>query len=100
VVAFAGPLSAEQGFDSDHWKAQYDVDDRDNPRAGMVTALERLLTPGMSRDAVLDLLGRPESQDVNQFRYSIGVSPYGIDYEYFVVEFDRDGLVRTFIMRG
>lgn len=100
VLAFLGPITADPGFDSAQWKAQYGTGAVDNPRGGMVGDVEDLLHPGMSRSEVVDLLGKPEQEERERFTYEIGVSPYGIDYEYFVIEFASDELVRTYITRG
>jgi hypothetical protein len=101
LLVFA-PLTAGDGcaFDAEAWKALRGSDLIDNPRAGMIAALETRLTPGTRRSDVLSLLGEPESRDADRFIYDIGVGPYGIDYEYLVIEFAGDRVMRTFIMRG
>lgn len=92
---------APHGFDAAHWQAQRGSEARDNPRAGMVGDLERLLRPGMTRAEVEALLGMPESQHEGRWIYDLGASPYGIDYEYYVIEFDDAGrLARHQFMRG
>jgi hypothetical protein len=90
------------GFNSDQWKAQYSSRARDNPRAGMVTELEGQLRPGMTRTEVVALLGEPETEEEPaRYVYALGMSRFGLDYEYFIVEFDREGkLVRHFLKRG
>jgi hypothetical protein len=47
------------------------------------------------------LLGEPETKDGARYVYAIGTSAFGVDYEYFVVEFDAAGnLTRHSITRG
>src|SRR5262249_51200547 len=88
-------------FDSDKWKALRSSTARNNPRAGMVSDLQPQLRPGMTRDEVVTLLGEPEVKEGARYVYSIGTSAFGVDYEYFVVEFDADGkLLRHMITRG
>jgi hypothetical protein len=89
------------GFDSDRWKALRNSDARENPRARMLGDLKDRLRQGMTRDEVVALLGEPETKEGVRFVYAIGTSAFGVDYEYFVVEFDVDGkLTRHSITRG
>jgi outer membrane protein assembly factor BamE (lipoprotein component of BamABCDE complex) len=71
---------------------------RDNPRAGMLGELEKLLHVGMTQNEVLALLGEPDSKRDRVFTYNLGMHPYRIDNEYFNIDFDADGrLVRYWI---
>jgi len=89
------------GFDAARWQAQRGSEARDNPRAGMLGDVMRLLKPSMTREAVRALLGAPESERDGRWSYDLGASPYGVDYEYLVIEFDDAGrLVRAQFMRG
>jgi hypothetical protein len=88
------------GFDADLWKAQYQKNERDNPRIGMVSALEReVLREGMSREAVREMLGLPEQIQGNVDLYDLGVSPYGIDYEQYAITYDQEDKVVEFSIR-
>lgn len=89
-------------FDSALWRAQYKKHQRDNPRIGMVPALEReVLHKGMSREVVREVLGRPEQVRENADLYDLGVSPFGVDYEQYVIEYDQENkVVQFFISRG
>src|SRR5215813_3587199 len=77
-----------RGFDSDKWKAQRHSGARDNPRAGMLGALEKLLHVGMTQNEVLAPLGEPDSKQGTLFTYNLGVPGFGVDYEHFHIEFD------------
>jgi hypothetical protein len=88
------------GFDAARWQALRNSDARDNPRVRMVSDLARLLRPGMTRGDVLALLGEPEARRDGRFLYALGASPYGVDYEYFAIEFAGDRLVRHALTRG
>ena len=89
-------------FDSALWKAQYKKYQRDNPRIGMVPDLEReVLHKRMSREVVREILGRPEQVRENADLYDLGVSPFGVDYEQYVIEYDQENkVVNFFISRG
>ncbi|MFP5270146.1 hypothetical protein [Coleofasciculus sp.] len=89
-------------FDSALWRAQYKKYQRDNPRIGMVPDLEReVLHKRMSREVVREILGRPEQVRENADLYYLGVSPFGLDYEQYVIEYDPENkVVKFFISRG
>jgi len=89
------------GFDSEKWKAQRHSSARDNPRAGMLRELEKRLHPGMTQGEVLALLGEPDSKRGTRFTYDLGAPGFGVDYQYFNIEFDAGGkLVRHWIEQG
>src|SRR5258708_38948647 len=82
---------APHGFDAARWQAQRGSEARDNPRAGMVGDLERLLRPGMTRAEVAALLGMPESQTGRRWIHDLGARAYGADYEYYGIEVGDGG---------
>lgn len=85
------------GFDSAAWKAQSGNYEDDNPRDGMVASLKKRLRAGMSKQAVLDLLGPPDTIREAGEVYFLGRSAYGVSYEVFVLRYDeRDRLVRFY----
>lgn len=83
-------------FDSDAWKAQRGVAAKDNARGGMLTAMEAVVQPGMSRDDVLRLLGEPDASDADTGTdtYELGVAKFGVDEEYYEIRY-RDGKVES-----
>lgn len=89
-------------FDAALWRAQYKSFERDNPRIGMISVLEReVLQKGMTKEAVREILGPPEQTRDNIDLYDLGISPFGVDYEQYVIEYDSDNkVVRFFIRRG
>jgi hypothetical protein len=88
-------------FDSSKWKALRNSSERDNPRSRMLGDLKKELKPGMTQAEVVALLGEPETKEGARYIYAIGASAFGVDYEYFVVEFDANGkLLRHSITRG
>ena len=106
LLVVAGAVMVTQsnsgGFDSKAWQAQRGKHERDNPRAGMVVPLTRdHLRAGMRRAEVKALLGEPDQRRGQSDVYELGVSPVGVDEEYFVVEYDSDGKVTQFrVSRG
>ena len=88
-------------FDSDAWKAQRGAAPLEVRRAGMMSALEELVPVDMPRDAVVALLGEPDSmrQDradaaVSIDVYELGVSGVGVEEEYYEIRY-RDGRVAS-----
>ncbi len=90
------------GFDATVWKAQHNRDQAlDNPRSSMVgTLIGNRLKPGMARAAVVELLGPPEFQRNGNDYYTLGRSPYGIDYESLVVHYEQDKVTLAQLERG
>lgn len=97
----SGP-PARGGFDSELWKSPAGhSEDTDNPRAGLVIELmDGLLPMGTPRAEVLEMLGPPDFESGTGEFYVLGRSPYGIDLEYFVVEYEGDQLKTASIQRG
>jgi hypothetical protein len=88
-------------FDSKMWQSQKGVE-RNNARTGMLGALERKhLRVGMPRKDVEALLGEPDIREPVRDIYELGVSPVGVDFESYVIEYDRANLVTGFrLSRG
>jgi hypothetical protein len=66
----------------------------------MVGALIDRLKAGTPRTEVLELLGPPEFRRNDNDYYTLGPSPYGIDYEYLVVQYVQDKLALAQVERG
>jgi len=83
-------------FDSDAWKAQRGAAARDNTRGTMLTAMEGVVHPGMSREDVLRLLGEPDGSDAETGTdtYELGVAKFGVDEEYYEIRY-HDGKVES-----
>ncbi len=74
--------------------------DRDNPRSGLVIAFERdHLRVGTARSQVIALLGQPEQRTARRDQYNLGVSAYGIDHEYYVIDYDDQDRVAAFSLK-
>jgi outer membrane protein assembly factor BamE (lipoprotein component of BamABCDE complex) len=67
IVVLCGCSYTASKFKREVWIKHPQVDDRYNPRAEMVQDLmKNYLKPGMSRKAVLDLLGNPYKEGIEQ----------------------------------
>ncbi|MFP2906158.1 hypothetical protein ACLESD_14055 [Pyxidicoccus sp. 3LFB2] len=84
-------------FDSEQWKAQRGSSADKNPRVGMVVELkQKHLREGMTREDVQKMLGEPDQRRGTSEVYELGVSPVGVSYEYFVIDYDGHGKVMRF----
>jgi hypothetical protein len=101
ALGIGGNMAAAGGFDSQKWKAERGNETSKNPRVTMVGEAEKLLRVGMTREEVTALLGEPDGNANTRFEYLLGISPVGIDFEVFIIEFDAQGkLVRFRTERG
>lgn len=67
IVVLCGCNNTSSKFEREVWIRHTQADDRYNPRAEMVQDLMKsYLKPGMSRKAVLDLLGNPYKEGIEQ----------------------------------
>lgn len=85
---------ASARFDRNLWLAQpVDVAETSCYRGGMANDIKsRLLSPGMSADAVVALLGRPDAEAAREYRYVLGMcSGLGFDYDDLHIYFDARG---------
>ena len=79
-------------FESAAWQSERGDYDDDNSRLYMISDLKlNHLKVGMSQRSVEQLLGEPDSTREASSVYSLGVSPYGIDSEFFVIKYDAGG---------
>jgi hypothetical protein len=82
----------QTAFDSNTWKSQRGQPARQNQRGEMVGILQQTLQAGMRREEVIRLLGEPDRSDEGIDIYELGVSPFGIDEEYYEIKY-QDGAV-------
>ncbi len=83
-------------FDSSAWKSQRGAGAQQNQRGTMVASVEKAIHAGMLRDEVIGLLGEPDSRDAatTTDTYELGVAQYGIDEEFYEINY-QDGKVAT-----
>lgn len=98
-------IAGDPAFDGAAWRAgslavsEDNFSSSDNPRYALAWDLmDEHLQPGMTRAAVLDLLGPPDSVVDGALHYVIGTNPYHIDPDAVVISFDAaDRLVESHI---
>ena len=93
-----------QSFDQEEWKSRVRDMSPWSPRGEMLhDLLENHLVPGMTRDQVVQLLGRPNLGELPPERsYRLGMwSGMHMDYDALVVRFTEDGVVeRAYRIQG
>jgi hypothetical protein len=85
-------------FDSDKWIQNTRTDRIYSCRRPMVKSLMRQLKPGMSREEVEKLIGKPDYARDGWPAYNIGFprwDPFYLDNDVFEVLYEHDHLVRT-----
>lgn len=94
----AGDAEAKLDFDRKTWTSETRIYEEDAPRRAMIDAVLARLGPGMSREAVTELLGPPT--DTPYFRdhnlvYWLGQGGNGlsVDSAWLLVDFEDGGLV-------
>lgn len=98
-LGIGGQMVTAGGFDSQKWKAEKGNETGKNPRVTMVGEAQKLLRKGMTREEVITLLGEPDGKPNNRFEYLLGISPFGIDFEVFILEFSAEGKLTNFVVK-
>ncbi len=88
-------------FDRAVWISRPELEGSDTPRSRMVSdVMHRYLKPGMSRQQVRELLGKPDSTsqfDTENHRegYGLGhIGAFGIDPSILVLQYDVSGKLK------
>lgn len=87
-------------FDAALWRSYRNSTAESSPRAGMLTDLEvNHLRVGMAQAEAEALLGPPDFIDGRKAVYNLGASPYGVDYEAYVLDYDQASRLAGFYLR-
>lgn len=77
-------------FDGDIWRnGAPTAEDPHSPRLLMVDAAIAQLTPGMTRDEIIAILGLPDREDESSMTWELGVRV--IDFDSLVISLDANG---------
>ena len=92
------------GYQAELWLARFDraawienkMEEMRSPRRPMVKSLMRQLKPGMSRQEVEKLIGKPDYERGGWHSYDIGYPRWQLsfDYDVFEVSYEREQLVK------
>jgi hypothetical protein len=94
-ILFSACTMQNKNFDSVTWKAQRGASAQSNQRGTMVEPLQNAIRTGMLRDELVELLGEPDSSNAqtNVDIYELGVSPVGIDEEYYEIRYENGKVI-------
>lgn len=95
VAAACGDPMTTSDFDASAWQAQRGVAPKQNRRAALLPALQPLLQAGMSREQVRGLLGEPDRTRPDADIYQMGIAPFGIDIESYLILYDQAGKLKA-----
>ncbi|MGL6290946.1 MAG: hypothetical protein ACRC2H_09685 [Silanimonas sp.] len=90
----------ETHFDAAEWRAQRGTPENENSRFGMVEAMRHHVHPGMTREAVLDLLGPPDAAEPAGDLYVLGIGWGGIDGNYLYLDYENGVLKKIRVVQG
>ena len=85
---------SNQIFNKKEWLAiQTNVSDTTCYRGGMAMYIKNLLlNNAMTKADVVSLLGKPDSEELNQIEYTLGMcSGLSIDYDGLIISFSENG---------
>lgn len=95
LIGFAlkGRITHEQ-FDSEKWKNLTESEAEWSLRWDMMNSLRNNYElKGMTKNQIIELLGKPESKTENEFGYYLGYSKRGINTGRLTIIFDKDNTV-------
>ena len=86
--------SNQKKFDSIEWKNWVESETTLNTRWLMhKDLLKRYDLKGVSRDSILNLLGKPNSETNSKYYYQLGISGRGINTGTMTITFENDAVV-------
>ena len=100
LIGFAlkGNITHEQ-FDSEKWKNWKETESELSMRWDMMNSLRNNHElKGKTKAEIIKLLGEPENQSNDNFRYYLGMAKHGIDTGSLIIKFDDNNLVTGFFV--
>jgi hypothetical protein len=100
LIGFAlkGNITHER-FDSEKWKNWTESEAELSSRWDMMNSLRNNYElKGKTKAEIIKLLGKPENQSKDNFRYYLGMAKHGIDTGSLTIKFDDNDLVTGFFV--
>ena len=98
IIGFAlkGNSTHEQ-FDSEKWKNWTESETELSLRWDMMNSLRKKNElNGKTKSEIIELLGVPENQSSESFRYYLGMAKHGIDMGSLVIKFNKINIVSNY----
>lgn len=95
-IALKGNIIHEK-FDSTKWKNWTESEAELSLRWDMINSLRKNHElNGKTKSEIIELLGKPENQSNESFRYYLGMAKHGIDTGSLIIEFDKYNTVSNY----
>ncbi|WP_166966795.1 hypothetical protein [Yeosuana marina] len=98
IIGFAlkGNIIHEQ-FDSEKWKNWTESETELSLRWDMMNSLRKNHElKGKTKSEIIELLGNPENQSNESFRYYLGMAKHGIDTGSLIIQFNKNNTVLNY----
>jgi len=98
IIGFAlkGNITHEQ-FNSEIWKNWTESETELSTRWDMMNSLRKTHElNGKTKSEIIELLGNPENQSNENFRYYLGMAKKGIDTGILIIEFNKNNIVSNY----
>lgn len=93
--------SKKKEFDSNEWKNWVETETTLDTRWLMhKDLLRKYKLKGVSRDSILNLLGKPDSEIDNEYRYFLGSTGRGINTGTMTITFENGSVVDIKVTNG
>lgn len=94
ILLFTVSCSEQKDFNSDEWKNWVETEATLDTRWLMhKDLLKKYELKGVSRDSILDLLGKPNTKTNDKDYYQLGTTGRGINTGTMVITFENDSVV-------
>lgn len=88
-------------FNAEKWKNWELTVEEPSLRWNMIHDLEsKYKFEGMSRNKLIELLGKPNSENEIEIRYILGMSGHGIDTGSLIFEIKNDKVINYYVWHG
>lgn len=99
-LAIKGNITHEK-FNSEKWKNWTETETTLSLRWDMMNSLRNnYKLKGMTKNQILDLLGEPNSEIKNEFRYYLGSSKFGINTGQLTIKFNNNIVTNFSVSQG
>jgi len=102
IIGFAlkGRITHEK-FSSDKWKNWTESEAEWSLRWDMMNSLRNNYElMGMTKEEIIELLGKPETRTKTEFKYYLGMAKKGIDTGTLTIKFDETEKVINYIVKN
>ena len=101
ILLFAVSCSEQKDFNSDEWKSWVESEITPSTRWLMhKNLLKENKLKGVSKDSIINLLGKPNTETIKEFHYQLGATGRGINMGTMVISFKDDTVTEVKVNEG